>query len=135
MNGQFQIAMHILTLLDKAQGELLSSDYMAASMNINPALARKEISNLRNCGLVNSREGKNGGYSLGKAAKDIRLSDVYRAVKHQPVLGLAKNTPNPDCPVGKQISSHLTDMDIEMDDTITKKLDTITLAHFSNKFN
>jgi Rrf2 family protein len=135
MNGQFQIAIHILTLLNKANDELLSSDYIAGSININPALLRKEISNLRNNGLVISKEGKNGGYSLGKAAQHIRLSDIYQSVKQQSILGQAKNLPNPDCPVGKQINSHLNSLFTEMENTLLKKLGTITLAEFSNKFD
>src|ERR1700761_916528 len=103
MNGRFPIAVHILTLLSKAEGELLSSDYIAGSININPALVRKEISNLRNHGLIISKEGKSGGYGLGKAAKQITMGDIYDAVKNQPLLGEAKNTPNPDCAVGKKI--------------------------------
>ena len=80
MNGRFPIAVHILTLLSKAGDELLSSDYIAGSININPALARKEISNLRNLGLITSKEGKSGGYSLGKSSKQITLADVYLAL-------------------------------------------------------
>ena len=134
MNGQFHIAVHILTLLNKADNELLSSEYIAASININPALLRKEISNLRKQGLVNSKEGKNGGYSLGKAAQLIKLSDVYMAIKHQPVLGIAKNMPHPDCPIGKQINKHMDSLYIEMENTLLNKLGTVTLAEFSNKF-
>jgi DNA-binding IscR family transcriptional regulator len=66
MNGQFQIAVHILTLLSKQPDELLSSDYIAGSININPVLVRKEISNLRKYGLIDSKEGKAGGYTLKK---------------------------------------------------------------------
>ena len=77
MNGRFPIAVHILTLLSKSEGELLSSDYIAGSININPALARKEISNLRNHDLITSKEGKSGGYSLGKPAN--QRSNTQRA--------------------------------------------------------
>lgn len=135
MNGRFQIAIHILTLLNKAGDELLSSEYIAGSMNINPALARKEISNLRNHGLVASKEGKNGGYSLGKSPKQITLSAIYNAVKQTAVLGQAKNLPNPDCIVGKQINDHLLNLNKELDETVSKQLNGITLADFSNKFN
>jgi Rrf2 family protein len=134
MNGQFHIAIHILTLLNSAGNELLSSEYIAASININPALLRKEISNLRRQGLVNSKEGKNGGYSLGKPAQLIKLSDVYAAVKQQPVLGVAKNTPNPDCNIGKQINKHMDSLYTEMENTLLNKLGTITLMEFSKKF-
>ena len=134
MNGQFQIAIHILTLLDQANGELLSSEYIAGSININPALVRKEIRNLRNYGLINSKEGKTGGYSLGKAPDNIALADVYRAVKSHPALGQAKNLPNPACAVGRQINQHLDTLAAEVDTAIIGKLTKITLADFSQKF-
>ena len=134
MNGRFQIAMHILTLLSKAEGELLSSEYIASSINTNPALIRKELSNLRNYGLLGSKEGKTGGYSLGKPASRIQLSDVYKAVKQDNILGQAKNQPNPNCPVGRQINEHLNNLNKELDDTMYKKLGTITLEQFSNQF-
>ncbi len=135
MNGRFPIAVHILILLSKAAGELLSSDYIAGSININPALARKEISNLRNHGLIASKEGKSGGYSLAKPATQISLADVYLLVKNQPVLGIAKNTPNPDCPVGKQINKNINELYADLDETILKKLGSICIADFSNRFD
>jgi Rrf2 family protein len=134
MNGQFQIAIHILTLLNAQPGELLSSDYIAGSININPVLVRKEISNLRKYGLIASKEGKAGGYSLNLPPDKIRFSDVYRAVKVAPALGQAKNKPNPACSIGKQISQHLDDLAEEVDTTIFNKLKTMTLADFSSKF-
>jgi Rrf2 family protein len=135
MNGQFQIAVHILTLLNAQPGELLSSDYIAGSININPALVRKEISNLRKFGLIDSKEGKSGGYTLGLPPQKILLSDVYKAVKVAPALGQAKNKPNPACVIGKQISQHLDALAAEVDTSIVNKLNTITLADFSGKFN
>jgi Rrf2 family protein len=135
MNGQFQIAVHILTLLSKQPDELLSSDYIAGSININPALARKEISNLRKFGLIDSKEGKSGGYALAVPPQKILLSDVYKAVRVAPVLGQAKNKPNPACPIGKQISQHLDALADEVDASIINKLNTITFADFSGKFD
>ena len=134
MNGRFPIALHILTLLSKSGDELMSSDYIAGSININPALARKEISNLRNLGLISSKEGKSGGYILAQPATRITLADVYRAVKNQPVLGAAKNTPNPACPVGKQINSKLDELYSDLDKTLLKKLSSITIEDFANQF-
>jgi DNA-binding IscR family transcriptional regulator len=64
-------------------------------VNTNPALIRKELSNLRNSGLILSREGKNGGYSLAKNAGLIKLSDVYLSVKQASILGQAKICPTP----------------------------------------
>lgn len=135
MNGRFPIAVHILTLLSRAGDELLPSDHIAGSININPALVRKEISNLRQHGLIESKEGKSGGYKLPIPAKKITLADIYLAVKSNPMLGTAKNTPNPDCPVGREINKNLDKLYTDLDETVLSKLKTITLADFSNRFD
>lgn len=133
-NGRFAISTHILTLLASAKGEVLSSEFIAGSVNINPVLIRKEIINLRKYGLVASKEGKNGGSYLNKPAKDIRMSDVYEAVRQASVLGQTKNRPNPKCPVGRQINDHLEDLYQKADQAILRDLDTITLEEFCGKF-
>jgi Rrf2 family protein len=134
-NGRFAISLHILTLLERFKGTLLSSEYIAGSININPVLVRKEISNLRKHGLIESKEGKSGGSSLAKPARQIHLSEIYEAVRQTPVLGQSKNSPNPKCEVGKQINSHLEDLYKDVDDALIKKLSKVTLADFSRKFD
>ena len=133
-NLRFATALHILTLLSKQPGELLSSEYIAGSINVNPAVVRKEISNLRNCGFIQSKEGKGGGSTLAKPASQIRLSDIYQAVRQAAVLGRSNN-PNPACPVGKQINAHLEDLYSEAEETLIQKLSNKTLADFSGQFS
>ncbi|WP_076378975.1 Rrf2 family transcriptional regulator [Filimonas lacunae] len=134
-NGRFSISVHILTLLATMKEELVSSEWLAGSININPVLVRKELSNLREHGLVNSKEGKNGGAQLAKPANSILLSEVYMAVKQSPVLGVAKNTPNPECPVGRQINDHLNGLYEEVDQALLEKLQQVSLADFCKKFD
>lgn len=135
-NARFQISVHILTLLAKAEGEPMSSEIIAASININPALVRKEISILRRAGMVQSKEGKNGGCFLAKNAQNILLSDVYEAVKQDSaILGKSKNIPNPACPVGRQINQHIAGIYDIADNAILESLGQITLATFSNQFD
>lgn len=133
--GQFPISLHILTLLCHGHGELLSSEYIAGSININPVLVRKEISNLRKHGLVETKEGKNGGSYLAKPAEKIVLSEVYQAVKTTSFLGQSKNSPNPDCPVGKQINQHLDKLYNEAENALIANLEGVTLADFCAKFD
>lgn len=135
MNGRFQTAIHILTLLQINEGQSLSSDYIAGSLNINPVLVRKEISNLKLLGMITSKEGKAGGYTLSKPAAQITLAEVYQSVMGNTILGKAKNEPNPACPVGKNINKHLSDLSSQLDQTLFKQLGNITLAEFSNQFN
>jgi len=76
--SRFPISLHILTLLNEAKGSVVSSAYLAGSINVNPVLIRKEIMNLRKHGFVESKEGKGGGSFLAKSAKDINLGEVYQ---------------------------------------------------------
>lgn len=135
MSGRFQIALHILTLLQHADGVQLSSDYIAGSVNVNPVLIRKEISNLKALGLIESREGKNGGYTLAKDATQINLADVYKAVSEAPLLGRAKNQPNPKCTVGKHINQHLDNLSANLNENMIKQLSNVSLAAFTKQFN
>lgn len=135
MNGRFAISMHILTLLTQAGDEWVTSDFLAGSININPVLVRKELSNLRQHGLIISREGKNGGSKLAKPAAQIRVSDVFLATRQGAFLGVARNTPNPACPVGRQINHHLDQLYMEAEEALIQKLGDTSVAEFSNRFN
>lgn len=134
MNARFQIAIHILTLLDHAEGEMLSSEFIAGSLNTNPALVRKEISNLRKHGLIDSKEGKGGGYTLGLSADKITLDTIYRTLKTGHLLGSSKNKPNPACPVGRQIGGEINKLYEDVDHEVLAKLSTITLSKFTEAF-
>lgn len=133
-NGRFAIALHILTLLEKTKGEVLSSEYLAGSININPAMVRKELVNLRNHGFVQSKEGKNGGSWLAISPDQITLGAVYQSVRQHSLLGQQKNSPNPKCPVGKDINKHLDNLYQDTEMVLIHQLNKETLADFSQKF-
>lgn len=133
-NGRFAIALHILVLLDKAKGELVSSEWLAGSININPAMVRKELVSLRGHGFVQSKEGKNGGTTLAKSAQDISLGAIYESVRQLSLLGHQKNTPNPQCPVGKNINTHLDSLYNDTERVLIEQLNKQSLADFSAKF-
>lgn len=133
-NGRFAIALHILVLLEKAKGELVSSEWLAGSININPAMVRKELISLRQHGFVQSKEGKNGGSSLAKSANKITLGNIYESVRQLSLLGHQKNTPNPQCPVGKDINSHLDSLYNDTEKVLIEQLNKQSLADFSAKF-
>ncbi|TFF33265.1 Rrf2 family transcriptional regulator [Mucilaginibacter psychrotolerans] len=135
MNGRFPIALHIMTLLCSAEGGVLSSEYMAGSINVNAVLVRKELSNLIKHKLVSSQAGKNGGYTLARSAAQITLAQIYETVKPEAVLGQAKNQPNPACPIGKQINQHISDLYIDIDRALMQKLGDTDLKAFVAKFD
>lgn len=133
-NAKFATALHILSLLDYSKNERMSSEYIAGSINLNPALVRKEISNLRKLGFIASKEGNGGGFSLARPSSSILLSEIYQAVKPSSLLGRTNN-PNPACTVGRQINTHLDHLYRDVELSLIDKLGKQTLAQFTNNFD
>lgn len=124
-----------MTLLSIYDTEWLPSRIIAGSLNINPVLVRKELTTLKDGGLIESKEGKNGGVRLLKASHKISLADIFNLIKgSDTVLSLLKNTPNPNCRVGKQINEKLELVMDTIDNAISKELQQQTLEEFKNQF-
>jgi len=132
-NAKFATAIHILSLLEYSQGERLSSEYIAGSVNLNPALIRKEISNLKKLGFIASKEGNGGGFYLAKPAEQILLSEIYQAVKSVQLLG-RYNKPNPACPVGRQINGNLDQLYADAELSLIRELEKHNLKDFVSQF-
>ena len=134
ITGKFAITTHILTLLAKFPSEFMPSDYIAGSLNIHPVLVRKEIANLKKNNLVESKEGKNGGVRLLISPEKITLEEVFKITLDKASLGFSKNEPNPECPVGQKINHNLDLLYNDLNQTISKQLQQVTLADFAEKF-
>jgi Rrf2 family protein len=134
-NTRFATALHILTLLADKDGEWLSSDWVAGSINVNPVIVRKELGVLIEAGLVQSRKGKEGGYALVKDSTDVTLDQVYLAVKNTEVLGKKNLKPNPKCPIGKDINGKLDNLYSDIDQSVIKQLQGRTLKNFVSTFH
>lgn len=109
-NTQFAVAVHVLTLLAGAPGQVLSSGLLAGSAGANPVHVRRVLGALRRAGLVTSRPGVHGGWQLERAAGMVTLADVWRAVQgDDPLVGLHGAAPR--CTVGQRIQLALVDVD------------------------
>jgi len=107
LNSRFAVATHILTLLYEGDGEPLTSEYIAGSVNTNAAVIRRLLSQLAKAGLTTAQLGAGGGALRARPAQEITLRDVYRAVDEGSLFALHPQVPNPDCPVGRHIQASL----------------------------
>ena len=107
ISSRFAVAVHILALLESGRGEPLTSEYMARSVNTNPAVVRRILSLLARAGLTHARMGAGGGTLLARPAEGITLRDVYRAVECGELFALHNEKPNPKCFVGRNIQAVL----------------------------
>jgi Rrf2 family protein len=107
MNTRFAVAVHILTFLETQKGEPATSELIASSVNTNASLIRRLLSGLARAGLTTSQMGTGGGALLARRADAITLLDVYRAVDSDQDVIPIHGSPNPKCPVGRNIQAVL----------------------------
>lgn len=77
---RFGIAVHALVWLTQSGG-VLSSGSIACQVNSHATFLRRVLQTLVQAGLVEAREGRDGGYLLKKPSGQITLADVYVAVR------------------------------------------------------
>jgi len=107
-SSRFTVGIHILTLLAYSRGDVLTSEYIAGSVNTNAVVIRRLLKLLRAAKLVQSHGGPGGGWQLALAPSRITLRDVYRATEDGSLFGMPSNPPNSRCPVGNAIQDTLT---------------------------
>lgn len=134
-NTRFATAIHIMTLLAKDSQEWLTSDWLAGSINVNPVVIRKELGNLKKSGLVESRQGKDGGVRIAKDPEEVNVAEIYQAIKNSEVLGKKNQNPNPLCSIGKDINKNLNVLFSETDDLVFEFLKNKKLSDFMDQFD
>lgn len=132
-NLRFATAIHILVLTEKNDGKVITSDFIAGSINVNPVVVRREIKLLREAGFIDSKKGKEGGCYLIKNPNDIFLGDVYKLVNQDNVFGKMNHT-NPNCPIGKEMNHNLELLFGNAENELVKTLNQKTLKEFSDQF-
>ncbi len=79
MTSEFGVAVHALVFLSHRQ-TTHSSEELAQNICTNPARVRKIMSKLKKAGLIETKEGAEGGYSFVLAPEKVSLCEVAKAV-------------------------------------------------------
>ena len=130
ISSRFTVALHIFTCVDEFKGEYkVTSDFLAGSINTNPVVIRKILTQLKHAGLVTVARGT-GGVEPTRPLSDITFYDVYQAI--EPVengdLFHFHESPNPECPVGRNIHGLLDGKLKAIQDAMENEMKTYTLA-------
>ncbi len=107
ITSKFTIAVHILTAIDYFRDSAVTSGFLAASVGANPVIVRGVMGELKAAGLIAVSRGRTG-IALARPLSDITLYDVYAAVgAAEDSLFRFHDSPNPQCPVGRNIHAAL----------------------------
>ncbi|AZV44873.1 Rrf2 family transcriptional regulator [Peribacillus asahii] len=128
ISSRFAVGIHILTLIESNKEGVTSSEFLASSVNTNPAVIRKLMGMLKKAGLIEVHPGI-AGAKLAKELSDITMFDVYKAVnvvKEKELFSIHEN-PNPDCPVGRNIQNTIEQLFTAAQFAMEKVLRNVTL--------
>ncbi len=128
VSSRFAVAIHILALLDNGAGEPVTSEWIARSVNTNPAVIRRILSMLARAGITTSRLGTGGGALLARPVSQVTLLEVYRAVEEGGLFALHNEPPSQACPIGRHIQTALDGAICAAQRALEKELDGRTVA-------
>ena len=129
ISSRFTLAVHIFACIDIFRGDYkVTSDFLAASTNVNPVIVRKILGQLKAAGLVEVARGS-GGASIPRPLGDISFLDIYHAVEcieHGELFHFHEN-PNEACPVGKNIHALLDTRLEEIQKVMEEKMKAVSI--------
>ncbi len=137
ISSRFTIAIHMLTCMEAFKDEYkVTSEFLASSINVNPVVIRRILSQLKDAGLIEVKRGT-GGANIAKPPEEITFLDVYRAVEciEDNTLFHFHENPNVNCPVGRNIHNILDDRLDRVQKAMEKELESITLAEVITDLN
>jgi Rrf2 family protein len=127
LNSRYSVAVHTLLLLQDPDGDWVTSEWIAGSVNTNPVVIRRILARLVGSGLVEGRKGAAGGYRLLRPAREVTLWDAYEAMREEGPFGLHAAEPNPGCPIGRNIQRELVRVYAEAERAMRPVLERTTL--------
>jgi Rrf2 family transcriptional regulator, iron-sulfur cluster assembly transcription factor len=94
----------VLYLSAHADRDVIPAEEIAKNLTIPKEFVSKILQNLTESGIVASKKGKSGGFSLARESKNIRLIDIVSAIDglalfNKCVLGFPNCSPDNPCPL------------------------------------
>lgn len=105
----FGLAIQALVFLSVSEN-ICPSQEIAKMMQSGTTFMRRVMAPLVRANLVEAKEGRDGGYSLAKAAHLITVADVYRALQVSDPLGAGLLDSTTNCPGGENIKKIFSEM-------------------------
>ncbi len=128
--ARFNTAVHALAGLAH-NGGTVSSSIIAAQVQSHATFLRRILATLASHGIVDTREGRDGGYSLRIPADTLTLADIYQAIRTEEQSG--RESFKAGCaPLSEALSSVMQDAEGQAIEYL-RKFTLSDLLHDANK--
>ncbi len=126
-------AIHILAFIALNSNEDLTSDSIALSIHTHPSYVRQLMSALKKENLLITTQGR-AKPALARAAQEITLFDIYKAIEgDKPLLHQDTHT-NPECGVGINIQLTIRDVYDIVQEEAQKAMQKISLQEILDRY-
>lgn len=100
---RFAMAVHVLSVLAYHEGDRVTSQALAESVNTNPVIIRRLLLSLQKAKLVDTCRGAGAGSRLNRSPQRINIAEIYRSVEETEAFATLTRKPDAQCPVGHSI--------------------------------
>lgn len=132
-NSRFAMAIHVMTSVALSEEELVSSSYLAESVNTNPVVIRRILSELQKAGLLETQTGRSGGTRLARKPNAISLYEIYAAVDEEELFAFNPNDPNKKCLLSCEMKSILEPIFASANKALAENLKKVRLSDLLEK--
>lgn len=133
MNSDFCVAVHGLVYLNH-KARVLSSEELADNICTNPVRVRKVMAKLKKAGLVETREGIEGGYRFSMDPLGVTLAQVADAMDVRFVsTNWSSGSLDKPCLVSSGMAGIMDDIFHQLDDGCKQQLTNITIADIDRR--
>lgn len=127
-NSRMASAVHVMSFVACAGDEGTTSEAIAKSVQTNPVVVRKFLKLLEREGLVDLRQGRNGGVTLRRPASRITLGQIYKAVENEAGVFAMRDRVHEGCAVASAMKTKLGPIFSAANDAVEQALDKTTLG-------
>ncbi|WEK55010.1 MAG: Rrf2 family transcriptional regulator [Candidatus Cohnella colombiensis] len=129
----FGLALQALVILSKNEVQKCPSVELAAQLQSEPTQLRRILATLAKGDILETQEGRDGGYRLKRSADTITLADVYKVLQvSDPLSSGIKETAGTH-PFGIEMKSIFCELTSEMDRSLVETLSKYTIGQLSHR--
>jgi Rrf2 family protein len=128
----FGLSLQALVVLSKNEGTCPSCE-IASRLQSEATLLRRIMAKLVREQILETREGRDGGYRLKRRPQDITLADVYRALQVGEPLSSGMLDTTGAHSFGLDMKAAFTDIASEMDQCMLEMLQRYTVADLAER--
>jgi Rrf2 family protein len=126
MNSEFALALHLILVMASYKDRLFTSAELSKLLNVHSVRIRKILSALKCHGLVDSKEGASGGFTVRFNLDKVTLNDIY-GITQKDVLKPKCHECRKTCKVGANIEAVLNQIFSGADENLKQYLEKYTI--------